>query len=69
MSDYRIEAATKEEWANRAFNAEAKLDKAMGALREIITRWDAPLWKDVEATGGVINRARVVLAELEAKDE
>ena len=28
MSDYRIEAATKEEWANRALIAEAKLTKA-----------------------------------------
>jgi hypothetical protein len=35
MSDYRIEAATKEEWANRALVAEAKLAKAVEALREI----------------------------------
>jgi len=45
--------------------AEAKLAKAVEALREIITRWDTPAWKDVEATGSVINRARTVLAELE----
>jgi hypothetical protein len=31
MSDYRIEAATKEEWANRALVAEAKLAKAVEA--------------------------------------
>jgi hypothetical protein len=34
MSDYRIESATKEEWANRALSAEAKLAKAVEALRE-----------------------------------
>lgn len=45
--------------------AEAKLAKTIDALREIITRWDTPSWKDVEATGSVINRARAVLAELE----
>ena len=28
MSDYRIEAATKEEWAERALRAEAKLAAA-----------------------------------------
>jgi hypothetical protein len=65
MSDYRIDAATKEEWAIRALNAEAKLAKAVGALREILTRWDTPAWKDVEATGYVINRARATLDELE----
>jgi len=31
------------------------------ALREIIERWDTPLWKDVEPTGAVINRARQAL--------
>lgn len=31
------------------------------ALKEIIERWDTPLWKDVEPTGAVINRARAVL--------
>ena len=33
MSDYRIEAATKEEWAERALAAEAKLAKAVEGLR------------------------------------
>jgi hypothetical protein len=47
---------------------EEKLAKAMEALREIITRWDTPSWKDAEATGNVINRAREVLAELEGKE-
>jgi hypothetical protein len=32
MSDYRIEAATKEEWALRALKAEAKLAKTVKAL-------------------------------------
>jgi len=27
MSDYRVDAATKEEWAERALKAEAKLKK------------------------------------------
>jgi hypothetical protein len=36
-------------------------------MREIITRWDTPAWKDAEATGSVINRARTVLAELEGQ--
>jgi hypothetical protein len=31
MTDYRIEAATKEEWAERALRAEAKLAKAVEA--------------------------------------
>jgi hypothetical protein len=35
MSDYRIEAATKDEWANRALIAEAKLAKAVAGLRKI----------------------------------
>jgi len=42
MGDYRIEAATKEEWSNRAFNAEAKLAKAMEALREFKDFDDMP---------------------------
>jgi len=46
---------------------EAKLAKAVEALREIIDRWDTPSWKDAEATGSVINRARAVLAELEGE--
>ena len=33
MSDYRIEAATKEEWAERALAAEAKLAKAVETLK------------------------------------
>jgi hypothetical protein len=35
MTDYRIEAATKEEWAERALRAETKLQKAVEALEEI----------------------------------
>jgi len=51
--------------------AEARLAKAVEALREIIARWDTPAWKEVEPTGAVINRARAVLAEIEGgkKDE
>lgn len=36
MSDYRIEAATKEEWAARALAAEAKLAEAVATLRRIM---------------------------------
>ena len=46
----------------RAEAAEAKLAKAVEALEEIITRWDTPSWKDAEATGNVINRARTNFA-------
>jgi predicted translin family RNA/ssDNA-binding protein len=64
-------ATLADEWRDhdktRAEAAEAKLDKAVEALQEIITRWDTPAWKDVEATGSVINRARTTLAELEGK--
>jgi len=35
MSDYRVEAASKEEWAERALRAEAKLAKAVEALQRI----------------------------------
>jgi hypothetical protein len=33
MSDYRIEAATKEEWAERALRAEAKLEETQKRMR------------------------------------
>ena len=35
MNDYRIEAASKQEWAERALAAEAKLDIAIEALGRI----------------------------------
>lgn len=31
------------------------------ALKEIIERWDTPLWRDVEPTAHVIGRARSLL--------
>jgi len=34
MNDYRIEAASKEEWAERALAAEAKLAIAIEALND-----------------------------------
>ncbi len=46
-------------------NGQARLAKAVEALREIIARWDTPAWKEVEPTGAVINRARATLAEIE----
>lgn len=79
MSDYRIEAATKEEWANRALIAEAKLTKTVEALREIASEASVPV--HTKKHGGInykkmytswralavkrIDRARAVLAELE----
>ena len=36
MSDYRIEAATKEEWAARALAAEERLAKAVDTLERIV---------------------------------
>jgi len=65
MSDYRIEAATKKEWANRALVAEAKLAKAVEALR-FIGQFNtvsniSTIWK-------VTDRARTTLAELEGKE-
>ena len=64
MSDYRIEAATKEEWANRALVAEAKLAKAMAGLRKIADHkhfsWDQGWTQNAEA-----RIASTVLAELE----
>ena len=36
MSDYRIEAATKEDWAERAMRAEAKLAKAVADLAKAV---------------------------------
>lgn len=44
MSDYRIEAATKEEWAERALRAEAKLAKAAEALATIIDNNDSSMF-------------------------
>ena len=51
-------------YLERAEAAEAKLAKAVEALREIITRWDTPAL----TLEGVINRARAALAELEGKE-
>ena len=53
MSDYRIEAATKEEWAARAFAAEERLAKALEALEKL----------DV-GEGWAAQIARTTLAEL-----
>jgi hypothetical protein len=65
MSDYRIEAATKEEWAIRAMNAETKLAKAVEYLRKIaaythIGTHDQGIVQNAEA-----RIARAVLAHLE----
>lgn len=58
MTDYRIEAATKEEWAERALRAEVKLAKAVGTL-------------EFYAYGGVTPRHRLraqkILAEIKGE--
>jgi glycine cleavage system aminomethyltransferase T len=84
MSDYRIEAATKEEWANRALVAEAKLDKAGTAALETILNERGPVFdamvdaaedaagKDVSfnvVVGRAIRAALTALAELEGEEE
>ena len=52
MTDYRIEAATKEEWAERALRAEAKLaDAVKAAFYEGFYEggkggWWSPAWKE-----------------------
>ena len=43
MSDYRIDAATKEEWAERAFAAEDKLSLLLDnliTLKASLKKWD-----------------------------
>jgi hypothetical protein len=60
MSDYRIEAATKEEWAVRALIAEAKLAKAMKAMQF----WSQAQEPDVDAA---INLMQATIAELKGE--
>ena len=56
MTDYRIDAATKEEWAARAFAAEAKLAKAVDTLARIVRGDDDAhnwaIWTLAELKGG-----------------
>lgn len=58
MSDYRVEAATKEEWAERAFAAERALAELQKKYLEVTTEpepstWHYQLMKHVEKTGDV----------------
>jgi len=62
MSDYKIDAATKEEWALRAWSAEAKLAKAEARIEALEDRLQAAIdgAKKAEAyaaemEGGVAN--------------
>lgn len=48
-----------------ALAAADRIEELEAALREVVERWDTPLWKDVEPTAAVIARAR---AALEGKD-
>ena len=55
MSDYRIEAASKEEWAERALKAEAKLAKAMMVVEMIASAdVDAVLGQAVDLSCEII---------------
>ena len=38
-----------------------RVDELERAARELVNRWDTPLWKDVPATAGFINRLRKLL--------
>ena len=60
MSDYRIEAGTREEWAVRALKAEAKLAKAMKAMQF----WSQAQEPDVDAA---INLMQATIAELKGE--
>jgi predicted metal-dependent TIM-barrel fold hydrolase len=40
----------------------SQLKEMAEALQTIIARWDTPVWKDVEPTAEVINRARTALS-------
>jgi hypothetical protein len=43
-------------------HAEAeRLTALVHAARAVVNRWDTPLWKDVPATAGFINRLRKLL--------
>lgn len=67
MSDYRIEAATKEEWAERALKAEARVKELEAALQatcqreaEGIIRAEAKL----DALKARVDGIRMALAEI-----
>ena len=58
MYDYRVDAATKEEWAERAFAAERKLAELQKKYLEATAEpepstWHYQLMKHVEKTGDV----------------
>ena len=40
MSDYRVDAASKEEWAERAINAEKKLAALEDSIKELFNLLD-----------------------------
>ena len=58
MSDYRVDVATKEEWAERAFAAERRLAELQKKYLEATAEpepstWHYQLMKHVEKTGDV----------------
>jgi hypothetical protein len=66
MDDYRIEAATKEEWANRAFNAEDRnKELTLQLLATSGQAADALDAYDINWHAGVLSRN--ALAELESR--
>ena len=40
------------------------VDELAGALKEIIDRWDSPLWKDLPHTGTYIAKGRTALTKI-----
>lgn len=70
MSDYRIEAATKEEWAARALKAEDARDKAIHQLSEISRALGEAEGKlAASEMAGIVEgwKARALTAEAEAE--
>jgi hypothetical protein len=59
MTDYRIEAGTKEEWAERALRAEAALAKAVEALQSVIEACDQGRMISGSGAGGMTIEANI----------
>ena len=64
MSDYRVEAASKEDWAERALKSEAKLAKAEAELEEA---WKVP---KSDASYGILQvMIKYALSELKGQGD
>ena len=65
MSDYRVDAATKEEWALRAWSAEARLEKLKAEYKALLAEKDSEISGWFETEYG----AEMVLCTSAANDE